>query len=587
MAATHAKEAAFMHASSVSTAFMHSPGTSKPAPINDASEMEEALPPVDENTPLLLQLPPAEDWNLELRDWDSEDGDGGAPRTLGVLPLCGIIYFAVSGGPEGTEGLVRTGGPAGALVGLAVTALVWSLPIALLSTELATTVPQNGGPMVWSRAAWGAGTAGGDAIAFLAGWMSFLSTAVDAALYPSMFVSYLDAGFSLGMSDETQLWVKICFVVVLTAQNMGGAAAVGDSSVVMIVILLGPFVAFIFAAFGDLLSSPLHPANWFEAEPTTGQTEYLLLLLWNMGMWEAAASCAGEVKNPGYTFPRALALVMLLVFANYALPIMAFTGLDGDSAKYTNGYYITVAGKFGGAAFATAMAIGQSVSTMGLFTNGLVKNSFSLCGMAEQTLLPRPFSSRWERTSAPWVSILASAFVTTLMVCADNFSAVLGVDILLYGLVLLTEIAAFLKLRWEYPELERGYKIPLEGFWVLLFFLPCVGLCFIIVAATPWDSMAVAAVFIAVGFLLYGSIFLARVYSPDTFEQAATDVPELLETPALSRLNTPGPSQRNTPLNRSQRETPQMSMIGSPRSSISVKSSASVNQADYDFIDGM
>eukprot|EP00961_Rhodomonas_salina_P197317 2662812-Rhodomonas_salina.2 len=29
-----------------------------------------------------------------------------------------------------------------------------------------------------------------------------------------------------------------------------------------------------------------------------------------------------------------------------------------------------VAGKFGGAAFATAMAIGQSVSTMGLFTNG-------------------------------------------------------------------------------------------------------------------------------------------------------------------------------------------------------------------------
>lgn len=84
-----------------------------------------------------------------------------------MLPLCGIIYFAVSGGPEGTEGLVRTGGPAGALVGnrpsrvsvvsyaypvlnlviplpgLAVTALVWSLPIALLSTEVSLVAGWN------------------------------------------------------------------------------------------------------------------------------------------------------------------------------------------------------------------------------------------------------------------------------------------------------------------------------------------------------------------------------------------------------------------------------------------------------------
>ena len=33
----------------------------------------------------------------------------------------------------------------------------------------------------------------------------------------------------------------------------------------------------------------------------------VLLLAWNMGMWEAAASCAGEVREPGKTFPKALA----------------------------------------------------------------------------------------------------------------------------------------------------------------------------------------------------------------------------------------------------------------------------------------
>jgi amino acid transporter len=59
---------------------------------------------------------------------------------------------------------------------------------------MGTAVPENGGAMVWARAAFGAGTFMGDGVAFLAGWMSFLFTAVDAALYPSMFVSYLSAG---------------------------------------------------------------------------------------------------------------------------------------------------------------------------------------------------------------------------------------------------------------------------------------------------------------------------------------------------------------------------------------------------------
>ena len=56
--------------------------------------------------------------------------------------------------------------------------------------------------MVWARAAFGAGTFVGDGVAFLAGWMSFLFTAVDAALYPSMFVSYLSAGKPLTLNPE-------------------------------------------------------------------------------------------------------------------------------------------------------------------------------------------------------------------------------------------------------------------------------------------------------------------------------------------------------------------------------------------------
>jgi len=53
--------------------------------------------------------------------------------------------------------------------GIVVAAFLWSAPIALMSAELGTIVPENGGAMVWARAAFGAGSCRGDAIAFCAG----------------------------------------------------------------------------------------------------------------------------------------------------------------------------------------------------------------------------------------------------------------------------------------------------------------------------------------------------------------------------------------------------------------------------------
>jgi hypothetical protein len=216
---------------------------------------------------------------------------------LGLWELVGIIYFATSGGPEGTEGLVSSGGALGTLAGIipfcyatkrdlkmlaksfsltvmmmlagiVLMAIFWSVPIALMAAEMGTSVPvrkdqalvqgilprivmlhstcfqhtreagcqqkclddktkcccmqENGGPMVWSRAAWGAGSAFGDALAFLAGWMSFLFSAVDAALYPSMFLSYLSNGIGTEIPENWQLVIKLCFALVLVAHNCLG-----------------------------------------------------------------------------------------------------------------------------------------------------------------------------------------------------------------------------------------------------------------------------------------------------------------------------------------------------------------------------
>ena len=215
----------------------------------------EELPAIEEHEPLLL--PADEDW---LLDDEFLSGDGSLPeRKEGVLTLwslVGIMYFASSGGPEGTEGIVAAAGPGGAVLGIVAAALLWSAPIALMSAELGTAVPENGGALVWARAAFGAGTFAGDGAALMAGWCCFLFTAVDAALYPSMFVSYFIAGTGLQLSPASVLALKLIFTMILILHTCAGVGAVGESAKVMIITLLIPFAIFTVLAFTGVAGWP-------------------------------------------------------------------------------------------------------------------------------------------------------------------------------------------------------------------------------------------------------------------------------------------------------------------------------------------
>eukprot|EP00913_Durusdinium_trenchii_P002291 g2115.t1 len=76
------------------------------------------------------------------------------PR-LSLLGLSAIIYYSVSGGPYGAEDAVSSAGPLLSLAGFLVMPLVWSLPEALITAELATTFPSNAGFVEWVTAAFG------------------------------------------------------------------------------------------------------------------------------------------------------------------------------------------------------------------------------------------------------------------------------------------------------------------------------------------------------------------------------------------------------------------------------------------------
>ena len=86
------------------------------------------------------------------------------PTALRLGALVAVMYFIVSGGPFGLEGIVGSVGPGLALVILVATPLVYSVPEALLVGELASMLPLEGGYYQWVKRAfgpfWGSGTGG-------------------------------------------------------------------------------------------------------------------------------------------------------------------------------------------------------------------------------------------------------------------------------------------------------------------------------------------------------------------------------------------------------------------------------------------
>ena len=140
----------------------------------------------------------------------------------------------VAGGPFGLEELIAKVGFKGALVVLAVTPILWSLPTALMVGELGAALPEEGGFYAWVKRAlgpfWG----------FQEAWLSLAASVVDMAIYPTLFVAYL--GRLVPWVAAHGVITSVAFIGACLLWNLRGAGAVGRGATLLAVVLLLPFV---------------------------------------------------------------------------------------------------------------------------------------------------------------------------------------------------------------------------------------------------------------------------------------------------------------------------------------------------------
>ncbi len=419
----------------------------------------------------------------------------GLRRELGWVALLAVVFFNVSGGPYGIEDAVASFGPGLTLMLLILTPLIWSLPVSLAMAELAGAIPEEGGYVAWVRRAFGSFWG------FQVGWWSWINSFVDVAIYPALFADYAMYWWP-GMSLVARWALALTFIWALTALNVAGVRVTGWTAVALGVGALAPVAIFTVVAGVRAEHVPWIPIATDEGSLVAGLGLGLAVMMWNYSGWDKPSTTLGETRAPATAYRRALFVALPIIVLAYLLPVAAGLSVTDDWEEWESGHLPVVAEAVGGPVLGSLVTVGALLATAGLFLSGVLTNSRLPYVLATLGQLPAILSRVSPRTGAPWVAVVLSSVCYSAF-AVFSFKELIVLNIWLYSIALLLELAAFVALRYREPNLLRPWRVGggKVGMWVVAG-LPAA-LSLLAMATAGWENTVAGVVAALTGPLAY------------------------------------------------------------------------------------
>lgn len=407
-----------------------------------------------------------------------------------------MIFFTVCGGAFGIESLVGKLGAGWGIALIVLTPLMWSIPISLMVSELASAIPEEGGYYIWVKRAlgnfWG----------FQEGWLTCVYTAVNMAIFPVLFVNYLAffvpalqpdtaGGFSTGTFAAR--WAVTAGVIFLAlALNWRGARAVGLNSTVNLLVILAPFALLTYFALtseiGGIGKSIDAVRDGFSNEIGMGLIAVgLATVMWNYSGYDNVSTFAAEVNDASKNYPRALFTAVALSVAVYFLPVFALVGVTVDQTVWNEtAGFPALAEMLGGTWLGFLLGAAGLISAWSLFNSQVLYASRLPFAMANDGWFPKFFAKTDESTGVPTNALIVCCAISALL-AALSFGNLVVINILFYSAELLLEFIALIVLRYREPDLPRPFRVP--GGWPVLVLITLAPMSFAatVIAATVTD----------------------------------------------------------------------------------------------------
>lgn len=415
---------------------------------------------------------------------------------------------------------------------LFVMAILWGLPMSLVTCELSSAMPLNGGYTLWVD------TAYGGFLGFQESFWSWLSCVADNALYP--IISYdtimalwhgnaiagrvhSDDGAASVDVKEADPWLayvsKLLIAIVYSLPVLFGRTEwVSQGMSVLAVLLLTPFCVMIPYILWD--SSGKSPKagglDWSRLQdtrpPPVDWIGLLHVAFWNFNGFDCGSTCAGEVIDPGKSYPKGVLLAWVVVLFVTLIPLVVATAKNEPPwEEWKVGWWSAIAMDQAGYGFALSVVFSSLVGAFGMHSAVMWEDAWQLCGMAEAKLAPKFLAQRHPTLGTPTNATLVSMLLVCMFVALD-FRSIVIIDNFFSVASGLLELAAFYELSVNhYESMERPYAIPWLGHranspWrVVCFLLPPVTLGATVLLTSfddVWRSVLILIPLILLGFKL-------------------------------------------------------------------------------------
>jgi len=353
-----------------------------------------------------------------------------------------------------------------------ITMVVFFIPYGLITAELGSAWPGEGGVYVWVREAFGPKWG-----SFVA-WMYWIN---NAYWIPSVYLIFAGT-FGEMFLKKTSPWQDAGIAIALTWVTV--AIGVVRLEISKWVPNLGAVIkALIFLALGVLGLSAIFKgrasANAFSARGLLPQwndsVAYLPALLYSTFGFELMSSAGGEMKNPKRDVPRVILWsgVLIAVLYSFAIGGILFAVPAGKLSIVTGTWdALSVLGKQWGRAGDTVVfllglgflyACVANVVTWSLGSNRVAAVA------AEEGVLPEALGRLHPRFHTPALAFVVMGFVSTALLVggallssdqSNIFFMTFRLTSLCLLLCYLLVFPAFLVLRKRRPEQPRPYVVP-------------------------------------------------------------------------------------------------------------------------------
>jgi amino acid transporter len=421
-----------------------------------------------------------------------------ALRKASLFYLVFVMFSYTTGGPFGLEDMVTTSGPGMTLIYLLVLPFFWCIPVSLVSAELTTAMPVEGGFYRWTRAAFG------DFWGFLAGWWNWSASFLLGGAYAVLFTDYLVYYFP-GITGWKHYLVSVALIAAITWINIRGIQMVGKVATALEIFIFIPVMTMIVIALLHWRHNPFVPLIPPHQPTFKIFGVGLALGLWLYSGYEQLSTVAEEVENPQRAYPRALAVVVPLSIAAYFLPTLAGLASAGNWEQWHTGYFSDAAKIIGGSWLGTWMTLAAMIGFVALLNSTVLTTTRMPFAMAEDGYLPAALKRKHSRYGTPWLAILVSAIIYALLAW-QSLGQLISVYIWLRSATTVLTVLSAWKLRKTRPEMPRAFLIP--GGSLGLVYVVAAPVVMALVALLGSDRFAVigGAIAMVLGPLVYAAV---------------------------------------------------------------------------------